>query len=55
MFPNIYQEKVEESNMAAYGIGIDCGNEECINPQCTCDVCECTEEEPCPCCISPPE
>ena len=37
------------------GPRVNCGNEECVNPQCTCDACECTEEDPCPCCISPPK
>jgi hypothetical protein len=36
-------------------IGIDCGNSECVNPLCDCDVCECTENDPCPCCVSTPE
>ena len=36
-------------------MGIDCNNEECVNPYCTCDPCDCTEDDPCHCCISPPE
>ncbi len=35
--------------------GIDCSNEECLNPHCICDPCDCTEENPCPCCIGTPE
>jgi hypothetical protein len=35
--------------------GIDCGNSECVNPYCDCEVCECSENDPCPCCVSPPE
>lgn len=45
------QGKRQESIM----VGIDCNNEECLNPHCTCDPCDCTEEDPCHCCISPPE
>ena len=33
-------------------VSIDCNNEECENPFCTCDPCECTEKDPCPCCVS---
>jgi len=33
-------------------VGVDCNNEECANPQCTCDPCNCTEDDPCHCCIS---
>ena len=33
----------------------DCNNQECANPNCTCDPCDCTEDNPCSCCISPPE
>ena len=36
-------------------MGIDCNNKECLNPYCTCDPCDCTEDDPCHCCISPPE
>ena len=36
-------------------VGVDCGNTECENPLCTCDPCECTEDDPCPCCIGAPE
>ena len=45
------QGKRQESNM----VGIDCGNTECENPLCTCDPCNCTEDDPCSCCISAPE
>ena len=31
-------------------VGIDCNNVGCINPLCTCDPCNCTEEVPCECC-----
>ena len=37
---------VQEKQMA----GIDCINEECKNPLCDCDPCDCTEETPCICC-----
>jgi hypothetical protein len=30
--------------------GIDCANEECVNPLCDCDPCDCTEADPCVCC-----
>jgi hypothetical protein len=36
-------------------VGTDCNNEECLKPDCTCDPCHCTEEDPCSCCISPSE
>ena len=31
-------------------VGVDCNNEVCINPLCSCDPCECTQEKPCVCC-----
>ena len=31
--------------------GIDCANLECKNPLCDCDPCNCTEEDPCACCL----
>ena len=34
---------------------ISCNNDECENPLCTCDPCECTEKNLCPCCISVPD
>ena len=37
---------VQEKKMA----GIDCFNEDCKNPLCDCDPCECTVETPCVCC-----
>ena len=30
-------------------VGIDCNNNECENPYCTCDPCECTVDNPCGC------
>ena len=30
--------------------GIDCNNDECKNPLCVCDPCECTAEDLCVCC-----
>ena len=30
--------------------GPDCINEECKNPLCDCDPCDCTEEALCTCC-----
>ena len=36
-------------------VGIDCGNTECENPLCTCDPCDCTEDDSCSCCIGAPE
>ena len=30
--------------------GIDCHNEECVNPLCDCDPCDCTEDDLCVCC-----
>ena len=38
---------VQEKKMA----GIDCINEECKNPLCDCDPCDCTEDDPCSCCL----
>ena len=35
--------------------GIDCNNDECNNPLCICDPCECTEVDPCICCNSTKE
>ena len=32
-----------------------CNNSECINPECTCDPCECTEENQCLCCEGIPD
>ena len=29
-----------------------CNNEECRVPLCNCDPCDCTEENPCPCCLA---
>ena len=37
---------VQEKKMS----GIDCFNEDCKNPLCDCDPCECTVETPCVCC-----
>ena len=31
-------------------VGIDCNNEECINPACICDPCDCTQDDRCECC-----
>ena len=31
--------------------GIDCANLECKNLLCDCDPCNCTEEDPCACCL----
>lgn len=31
--------------------GIDCINDECKNPLCDCDPCDCSEENPCICCL----
>ena len=31
-------------------VGTDCNNELCINIACTCDPCECSEENRCECC-----
>ena len=28
----------------------DCINEYCVNPACTCDPCECSEDNRCECC-----
>ena len=36
-------------------VGIDCNNEECENAFCTCDPCECTEKDPCSCCVGAPD
>jgi len=36
-------------------VSIDCNNVKCENPLCTCDPCECTEKDPCPCCVSESE
>ena len=32
-----------------------CDNDLCINPDCDCDPCECTEADPCKHCISAPD
>jgi len=38
-----------------------CSNEECDNPLCDCEnlaagiICDCTEENPCSCCIGVPD
>lgn len=37
----------QEEKMA----GIDCINEECKNPLCDCDPCDCSQENPCTCCL----
>ena len=29
------------------GPGSDCDNQDCLNPHCTCDPCECSKEKPC--------
>ena len=42
------QGRKQENNM----VGIDCNNTECENELCDCDPCMCTQQEPCPCCIS---
>ncbi len=34
---------------------VKCINDECENPYCSCDPCECTEDDLCLCCISVPE
>jgi len=40
---------------------MSCTNEQCENPLCKCEnleagiICDCTENNPCPCCVSPPE
>ena len=34
---------------------VKCSNDECENPYCSCDPCECTEDDLCVCCISVPE
>jgi len=36
-------------------VGVDCNNLECANPLCTCDPCDCTEENPCKCCVKQDE
>ena len=36
-------------------VGVDCNNLECANPRCTCDPCDCTEENPCKCCVKQDE
>ena len=30
--------------------GIDCANENCMNPLCQCDPCDCSPENLCECC-----
>ena len=38
-----------------------CSNEECENPFCECEnlqagsICDCSEDNPCPCCIGTPD
>lgn len=32
-----------------------CDNDQCVNPECDCDPCVCTEEDPCVHCVSVPE
>jgi hypothetical protein len=32
-----------------------CQNEECVNPDCDCDPCVCTEADPCHHCVGTPD
>lgn len=31
-------------------VGIDCANEDCVNPLCQCDPCNCNSKDRCACC-----